>query len=416
MRSLKQQDTTLKFEREYNEQMIFIINRLTGMAPYAHEFTQEMQDPQMLSGFISAMQNFMSEVAGIQYREWKVTYGQDTSLIVEPGNWAIGVLAVKRETNEARSKLRKVVAEFEETFHFLKDETAINGKLFADFDKYVRREFIANRLTKNTRIIAIRRDAEIEELNLSIKDKFEIVKMMQVAQEGWALEQLASVLNASFEEIADTMSLAIWLDLINVIYVPNSQDILAVSPGSLKLLFSQKNSRPLSKDTLRVIARLDGRKPLKRIMEILQIKNTDQLMGELGILLSSGYLQNISIEKRLLLLDECVLSGVLQVASSKLGVETTMRYLQRALDECLIEHPWLARIFMRREMVAYISLDESVTPRDMTEIGESISVLLDVLCKFLQRRIGKATLAKLRAVAAKKCNKKWERYILETLL
>ncbi|MHA2045042.1 MAG: hypothetical protein ACW99G_09625, partial [Candidatus Thorarchaeota archaeon] len=63
-----------------NERVLTVLNRLTGVSPYSHEFVPDSEDPQMLSGFISAMGNFMGEVTGTEEVQWKTVYGADSSI------------------------------------------------------------------------------------------------------------------------------------------------------------------------------------------------------------------------------------------------------------------------------------------------------------------------------------------------
>ena len=47
-----------------NEKLLLILNKESGLAPYSHEFIEGAQDPQVMSGFISAISSFMGEATG----------------------------------------------------------------------------------------------------------------------------------------------------------------------------------------------------------------------------------------------------------------------------------------------------------------------------------------------------------------
>jgi hypothetical protein len=51
------------------------------------------------------MSNFMIEIAGMEQAQWQAEYGNETTSIVEGGEWIVGCLVIARETNETRSKL-----------------------------------------------------------------------------------------------------------------------------------------------------------------------------------------------------------------------------------------------------------------------------------------------------------------------
>jgi len=127
---------------EPNEKLVMIINKNSGLAPYSHEFSKSNLDPQVISGFISAMTSFMGTVTGEKQSYWKTVYGSDSVILVENGEWTVGVLVTSRETSEGRSKLRRVVYEFEDYFAVLKDADGIEGSAFREFDQYVRRTFV----------------------------------------------------------------------------------------------------------------------------------------------------------------------------------------------------------------------------------------------------------------------------------
>ena len=60
------------------------------------------------------MTSFIGTLAGGEQTQWKTEYGEDIVLLVEGGEWALGVMAISRETNEVRSKLRQELKRFKE--------------------------------------------------------------------------------------------------------------------------------------------------------------------------------------------------------------------------------------------------------------------------------------------------------------
>ena len=143
---------TLDYSTMSNEKVLFIVNSETGVAPYSHEFIPGGADPQVLSGFVSAMASFMGEVTGSLQTRWKTVYGQDT-LLGEGGEWTLGVIVVSKEPDEIRSKVRRVVMEIEDTIDSLRNSSGITGGVFADFNQYVRRVFLDDRLGECTEVM-----------------------------------------------------------------------------------------------------------------------------------------------------------------------------------------------------------------------------------------------------------------------
>ncbi len=131
-----------------NEKILILFNIRHGLAPYSHTFTRSYIDEQVLAGFISAMLSFMEETTGSQCSHLQTEYGPDSTLIAEIGEWVVGVLIVNRVTSDLRSKLRRVVKQFEAEYAFLKDIDTITGKIYSEFDRSVRQAFVDERISE----------------------------------------------------------------------------------------------------------------------------------------------------------------------------------------------------------------------------------------------------------------------------
>ena len=114
-----------------NEKVLFIHQKDSGMALYSHEFVDDAMDPQLLSGFVGAMANFLCELVGTDEAGWKTVYGSESTLMVESGKWAVATLSVSKETSELRSKLRMIITEFEATYNSISDVTRIDKEFLA---------------------------------------------------------------------------------------------------------------------------------------------------------------------------------------------------------------------------------------------------------------------------------------------
>lgn len=146
-----------------NDKVLFILNRLTGMAVYSHEFITGGVDPQLLSGFFGTMAGFLQEFVGSEESQWKTVYGSDTTFMVEGMSWAAGVLAVSRETSELRGKLHMIATEFEATYSSFRNAQGIEGGLLDDYDEFVMRVFHADRVTQESRLSL---KADVDDLSI----------------------------------------------------------------------------------------------------------------------------------------------------------------------------------------------------------------------------------------------------------
>ncbi len=251
--------TTEEYSVLSNEKLLFILNQFSGVAPYSHEFVQGVQDTQVISGIVSAMTSFMGEIMGEEQTQWRTQYGNDSTLIVEGGDWAIGVLVVKRETEEVRSRLRRVVKEFEECFAVLREADGIEGGAFKEFDHFVRRTFVGDRLSRRSVIL---KGSNWNETSISFdlpSWAFKTSKTLYYLEDRQTLNEALCILDSTFDDATEVISRALWNRNINIVYVPDERDILLLSEGSASLLLETGNPTGLSIDSIRIVGALDGR-------------------------------------------------------------------------------------------------------------------------------------------------------------
>jgi hypothetical protein len=393
-----------------NEKVLFIYNKYTGMAPYSHEFILGGIDPQVLSGFVSAMSSFMGEVTGDEHSRWKTTYGSENVFLVEGGDWVAGVLAVSRETNEVRSKLRRIVEEFEESFESLKEADIIEGKLFIEFDHYVRRIFIGDRLSKYSQIYK-RPEWDMPHEYERPSIAFKVTKLLRHAKDGQDLGSVAKKAGISLEAAKDLTSRALWNNIIFVKYIPTDEDIISTSERSSSILFDKDNTLGLDSQTILVAAALDSRTPLYEFLKSLKIKQKEKVLSELGDLMNRGYIQRISIERRLLLVNECVLNEILQGCVNVIGLDIAKSYFFDAIEKGISKYPWIGRLNAARNMNVQCRLDDTMTPSDLDQMFEAIQFAILHIKKQMEKAIGKSKAEEMLLTARELCHRKWSNYL-----
>lgn len=394
-----------------NEKILFILNRNTGLAPYSHEFVYNMHDPNILSGFISAMTSFMGEVTGTTQKNWTTDFGEDTTLIVEGGEWAVAVLAVSKETNELRSKLKTILREFEDSFDKLRDADGIDGGYFVEFDHFVRRMFVLDRLTSRS-IVLLGSDLSnrIESLEFpSLSSNFS--KFVKSAQTGQTIEELSKKLKTPLDETMDFVSRIFWNNAIHINFVPSDIDILALTEGSLSLLLSSGNPLGVSIKTLQLIALLDGRTPLIDFIHNMNRADMQLILVELGDLVSKGYVHRIAIERRLILVHECVVNKIITDCRGILGRARIVELLQAAIETTIRIHPWIARIRISEELIIRMVLAENMTNQDLDAIYDALGSVINNLTKYLSADKKFEHLAVASKTAKKFCYEKWAPYL-----
>lgn len=394
-----------------NEKILFILNRNTGLAPYSHEFVHNMHDPNILSGFISAMTSFMGEITGSIQKNWTTDFGEDTTLIVEGGEWAVAVLAVSKETNELRSKLKTILREFEDSFESLRDADGIDGSYFEEFDHFVRRMFVLDRLSGRS-IVLLGSDLSnrIESLELP-NLSFNFSKFVKLAQTGHTIEELSKKLKIPLDESMDLVSRIYWKNAIHINFVPSDIDILALTEGSLSLLLSTGNPLGVSIKTLQLIALIDGRTPLVDFTHNMKRADLHLIFVELGDLVSKGYVHRIAIERRLILVHECVVNKIINDCRGILGRARVVELVQAAIETTIRNHPWISRIRISEDLTVRMALAENMSNQDLDAIYDALGSVIDNLTNFLSADTKFEHLAVASKTAKKFCYEKWAPYL-----
>ncbi|MHA1637445.1 MAG: hypothetical protein ACTSUB_05465 [Candidatus Thorarchaeota archaeon] len=399
-----------------NEQVLFILDKYTTLAPYSHEFVEGGADPQILSGFVSAMTNFIEEMTGSEQIHWKTVYGSGSSFLVEGGEWTYGVLSAQRETSEIRSKLRRVVVEFEDSFSALKGADAIEGGAFIDFDKFVRRVFLEDRITENSIILKGTDWRELQTKYETPKQAFDVTKFLLFAESGKSIEEIAKYQRILEIEACSLARDAMWKNAIYVKYVPSLDDIIALSEGSASILLKPENPMNLSVNTLIVITSLNGRQPLSAVTHQYDRNDLENILSELGDLINHGYIHKISIEHRLALVNECILSELAQTCNTAVGTEEAKNYIRRAQKKGIVHHPWVGRIRINDDLSIYSALDTSMTPQDLDFLYDAVQYLIAEITHEVSKDIGNEYAEETRTSIIERCHKKWERYLQDGIL
>ena len=407
---------TKEYADSSNEKMLFLYNKLTGMAPYTHEFVPGHIDSQMLSGFISAMSSFMEEMTGTEQLQWKTVYGRDTSLLVEVSDWMVGVLAVVWETQEYRSKLRRIVREYEETFQSLKDADCIEGGVFSEFDKYVERLFVEDRLTEGTIILKGSDCLEVYDTKMDKKQDKDLRSFLAEVSDGQTIRELADETGSSLPILREKLSKAFWQNLLYLHYMPTDEDILVMSSGSSSVLFSGKNPLGLSQLALRVVGALDGRKRLAQFLTEVSETKKEGILIELGNLCNLGILSNISVEQKFVLLNECVVTRLYRELSVELGENAAHEMFDGAKESVIKRNSWAARITLEYKERESIDFERTVTPRDLDRIAEALELYSVEIMELHAKTVGTAQAKKILKGCSDACNSEWKASIEDILL
>lgn len=397
-----------------NEKLLLILNKDTGLAPYSHEFINGFQDPQVLSGFISALSSFLCEVTGSNSSQWKTVFGSDSIILVEGGDWSVGVLIAERETSELRSKLRSIVREFEDCFEFLRDVEGIEN-IFDDFNQYVRRVFVDERISSRA-VVTKFCDWRNSLSNFALPSTaFQVSKVLLGFEKSSTIQEIAEFQKCTIEEVIAIVSTAYWHGLVKVNYIPLDHDILSLSEKASSIIFRKSNPLNLPASYLRIIARLDGRTPLSVITSNTIIRD-QKFLDILGSLINSGFVQRISIERRLVLFNECILSHLVFNGIKTVGKDTMKNFFETvsAMDDSF--HPWSGRLALSDLMQINCVLEESMTPDDLDDMYETLEYFIEEITKLLFKRCGTKVVKRLINKVRSECREIWAPYFSDVVI
>ncbi len=407
---------TLATQTSSNEKLLLIMNRYSGLSPYSHSFIEEGQDPQVLSGFVSAMTSFMGELNDEKDSNWKTVYGSDSILLVEGGEWIIGALVASRESNEARSKLRKIIREFEDSFVVLKDADGIDASIFRDFDDYVRRVFVDEQITARTKVTKMYHwRPSLSRFSLP-STAFKVSKILMGFEETDSIENIARFQKLPITEVIEIIAKAYWQGIVKLRYIPSDDDILVLADKAASIIFHKENLLVLSGTTLSVISLLDGRTSLSNLTNDMIILDKEFLLAEIGLLIDNGFIQRISVERRLVLLNQCVLSNLVYRGSFKIGKREMKSIFQTIRKQGIIYHPRISRIMLTDDMHARCILEESMTPVDLDDMCDALEYFIREMIEHLSSRCGIQTTDSLVQYSRKESNKIWGPYLENVVL
>jgi hypothetical protein len=390
-----------------NEKLLIILNKSSGLSLYSHEFCRSGIDSQVISGFISAMTSFMGFVMGKEQPSWKTVYGTDSVILVETGEWTFGVLAVSKETHDARSMLSRVTIEFEDCFEVFKNSDGFEGSAFREFDQFVRKIFAEARVTGRT--IVLKRP---EWRNLvSVFDlpstAFIVSRILNSYEEPKSVQEIAELHSLQIDDVIRNISKAFWNNVVDLKFVPNDDDILILSEDASSTIFQKANTLQLAKETLKIIALFDGRKKLLHLMKGINQAETNRLREDLGGLINRGYIQRIPEECRRALLNECVLSALVSKGALMVGRRRMSTLYGRIIEESGNLHPWINRIMLTDKMQVHCIFDYSSNSDILNDIIDTLDYFIEEVRQLLSKIIGKQLVDKSLNSTRTECREKW---------
>jgi hypothetical protein len=146
------------------------------------------------------------------------------------------------------------------------------------------------------------------------------------------------------------------------------------------------------------------------------IQDLDLVLSELGTLINNGYIQRISVEKRLVLLNECILSKLTSRGSKYIGRKAMRNEFQSILKRGIRDYPWSGRIYLNEDMNVNCVLEESMRPCDLDDMCDALEYFIEEIVEHLSLRKGKQKAELLITEIRNACNKAWAPFLSNVVI
>ena len=230
------------------------------------------------------------------------------------------------------------------------------------------------------------------------------------------MQEIAEFQNIRIEKVIETVSKAFWNGIVSLKYIPSDDDILALSEKASTIIFRKSNPLKLSASCLSVAARLDGRAPLSQFFNDMIIQDQELLRANLGSLINNGLVQRISVEKRFVLFNECILSHFVSKGASIVGSHAMKQIFEAVCILGRSTHPWIDRFVLSDCIHVMCILEESMTPIDLDDMSDALEYFIEKIAKHLSKKCGIVIVDRLLGKIRNECRHNWASYLSNVVI
>ncbi len=316
---------------------LYIIKRASGVCLYHHDFGEPIFDPHLLSSFIVAMTSFFDEAALAGESKARAFEGVGYTLMVEPGEWTMGVLSVSHETAKLREKLRRIIKRFEEQFHVLK-WVDMDLAVYSRFEPAVIDEFLRDQVHPDS-VIRVKRDWEYFTRNP------DVVALLNLIPKACTVQDAAKFLELPVEVVMEIVVEALWDRAVTVQSLPKPDAIYQATSFE-----DVSGSGQLSEETARALAELDGETPLSIVAERVKTSDIRRFLEEIELLAKSHKVERVPTGQALVVLYTYSLQDFLLRLARVVGYELARWVFFTAREQLLRERPWLGFVELEEDV------------------------------------------------------------------
>ena len=312
---------------------LYIFRKEDGICLYHHPFGSIKIDPQLISGFLSAVLTFMDEIIPTYRKESGTFSREDHVIIVEHGKIVSGALVATYEDADLRARLRECIELFEDIY---------KSKI-SDADKYVQEEFFSDFTPLVKRIFALR-----------IIEPFCIPFILKSLPENYlephatkvivnAMDGLKSVLEISLvtklpvEIVAHEILELMDEGFVNIKCICRPSDVYRLTRQGIRALNTLSLTSDLPSNLnpnilLKILSEIDGIRTAGEIAEELKLP-FNEFSKHVQFLYKEGFIEYITLHHLAILILKDTMDHLLSSCLKYLGKSKTIDIFELAKEK-----------------------------------------------------------------------------------
>jgi len=159
---------------------LFVMTKVSGRPMYSYSFGGKIQDPTLISGFLSAISSFVKEAVKAKSEHLSVLDQEDKKIIIVPGQHSNVVLVTEINLPIMRRKASEFIKDFEKQYHGFVVDWIGDTSVFKGAEVLVLKHFPITMEDKLIRKIGIEL-AEIKEKLESVRDPARAISIVREA-------------------------------------------------------------------------------------------------------------------------------------------------------------------------------------------------------------------------------------------
>lgn len=324
-----------------NEKALLLFDSNSGLVHYSHEFPQGLVDTELRAAFVAAMSSLLAWTSDSSESFAKALVTSDSVYLIERGEWSIGFIAASVETDKIRTQLKAVISEFESRFGSFRDGERPSRSLILDFDDFVMRVFLADRIWERT---LLKRISDLDDVGMS-EDVSRFA--LRLPHHNLTVMEAADTQHLPSDTALELAMRACWSGAVFAISPESLGEVHAPTEKAKELLFGSRKSGAISPATAQVVARMDGRTPTLSILQGTPVEEFNRIGYELGALIMSGLVTRVSRGATRIVEYEVFLNRLLDACSDLVGSGVAFHYFEEARTKATATFPWVAAVKIR---------------------------------------------------------------------